>query len=1394
MYLIFDTETTGLPLNFDAPTTDLENWPRLVQLAWQLHNNTGKLLSNANYIIKPSGFTIPYNSERIHGISTEKALLEGYSLIMVLEEFKEDVQKTQYLVGHNTSFDIKTVAAEFLRNKQKDILEGILSIDTKEVSIEYCALPGGKGGKFKWPTLTELHTKLFNKPFESAHEASHDVDATAKCFFALMQEKIISPLDEISLEEIEYESPELIKIHSPTSEKRKHTIEYFKTQKYNTLIPFSHLHVHSHYSILQSTAALTTNFREDAPKSQQNSILEAARKNHMRAVAITDHGNLHASFDAVMQQNSDLKVIIGCEFYVAKEHRKHKFTKEEPDRVFHQVLLAKNQQGYTNLSKLSSIGFIEGYYNQIPRISKEFILQYRENLIATTGNLEGEIPQLILNKGDQDAEEAFQWWYSLFGKDFYIALMRHGLEEENRVNEVLLHFSKKYGVKPIATNNVYYIQKTDSHTHEILWCIKEAKQMSMPVGKGRRYRYALPNSEYYFKTQEEMNALFADLPEALMNTNEIIDKCEILDLKRNILLPAFSIPSNFRTQDDYLKFLAYEGVKRKYTKNHEKPKELLIERMEYELDIIKKMNFPGYFLIIQDLIQAAKKMGVLVGPGRGSVAGSVIAYCIGITNLDPIKYNLLFERFLNPARISMPDIDIDFDDRGRQKIIDYVIKKYGRSQVAQIINYSTLTAKVSIKDVARVLELPLASSNTLAKMIPDTLGITLQKVLRKLYKFSQIEKKENSLEAKVLKIAQNVEGCIRGTGIHAAGIIIAPNDLIEYIPVCIAKDTDLLVTQFDGKIVEKTGMLKMDFLGLKTLTVIKDTLVAIEKNHHKKIDINAISLDDPKTFELYCQGKTVGTFQFESQGMRAYLQDLKPNNIEDLIAMNALYRPGPIQFIPNFIRRKHGKEPISYLHPLLEPILSYSYGIVIYQEQIMQIAQVLAGYTLGDADLLRQAMGKKKREEMINHRNIFVRGALKKNKIPKEKAEEIFDVMEKFAEYGFNRSHSTVYSLIAYQTAYLKVHYTAEYMSALLSNWLSHIEKIRLFIEECKAMKVSIVGPDINESAVYFNTDKKGVIRFGLAAIKGVGEMAVKAIVRERNENGNFKSVWNFIERIDQKLISKKTIENLALSGALDNFKNVHRAQYLHSAGNMTGIDRLLKYAVKHKSEKISAQIGLFSGSKKGADSSNDMINLPYCDPWSNDEKLKYEKETIGFYISGHPLSPYKDILKRSCVSTQNISNFNGKRAVLGGIITQIEMKQTKKGDTYARFTLEDHKGSVYGISFSKNYEIYKQLLTQNNLVLVEGMVKEYYKQERQWEVYVEKIFPLSQKSSDSVEIQIDIQSINSHMIKRLEQKIENNIGNYILKFKIIDKNQNIFLHLFSKKFRVDKSLEKIKI
>lgn len=1142
---------------------------------------------------------------------------------------------------------------------------------------------------------------------------------------------------------------------------------------------FSHLHVHTQYSLLDGAASISA-------------LMKKAQADQMKAVALTDHGNMFGAFSFVAEANKhNIKPIVGCEFYLVEDRFRKTFNKENKDNRYHQLLLAKDQEGYKNLAKLCSLGYIEGLYSKWPRIDKEILLKYHEGLIATSCCIGAEIPQLILSKGEEEAEKALLWWLDIFGKDYYIELQRHNMPEQEQVNQTLVKFARKHNIKMIASNDSHYVDQNDWNAHDILLCINTGELQSTPIGEGKNFRFGFPNDQFYFKSQTEMNQLFSDLPEAIDNTGEIIDKINPPQLKRDILLPNFPLPAGFATPDDYLQHLAFEGAKKRY-------KEITAEveeRLNHELSIIKTMGFAGYFLIVQDFIAAGKTLNVAVGPGRGSAAGSAVAYCIGITNIDPIKYSLLFERFLNPERVTMPDIDIDFDDEGRQRVIDYVVDKYGKNQVAQIITFGTMAAKSSIRDVARTLDLPLPEANFLAKLVPDAPGTTLSKAYSEVPDLKEIKKKED-LQGKTLNLAETLEGSVRNTGIHAAGVIIAPDDLTNYIPVCTSKDSDLLVTQFDGKLIESAGMLKMDFLGLKTLSIIKDALHLIHKNHGIGINIDELPLDDPKTFDLYQRGDTIGTFQFESEGMRMYLKDLKPTTVEDLIAMNALYRPGPMQFIPNFVNRKHGKEIVEYPHPLLETILKDTYGIMVYQEQIMQTAQIMAGYTLGGADLLRRAMGKKDKEKMAKEREKFIKGAAEKHQISKEKADEVFAIMEKFAEYGFNRSHSAAYSVVAYQTAYLKANYPAEYMASVLTHNMNNIDKISFFMEECKRMGIEVLGPDVNESNTYFDVNKEGKIRFGLGAIKGTGEAAVESIITERDSKGPFEHIFDFGKRVNLRAVNKKTFEALTYAGAFDCFKEIHRAQYFFSPeGDSNGnlIEKAIKYGNQYRNEQETSQVSLFGGAS-GKDVS--LPRIPPCEPWNDIEKLKYEKEVVGFYISGHPLDQYKLELETFCTCSCNrITEFKGKEITVAGIVTKTAIRQSKTGKTFALFSIEDYNGSLDMALFGEDYLKLSHYIRPGEFLYIKGRVQQRYNSEDQWELKpssIQLLADVRSKLCKDIFVNVDVKQLHTDTLAKLEDIFAAYNGNCSIRFCFTENNENINVEMFCRKFKIEPTNELI--
>lgn len=1375
MYLIFDTETTGLPHNYSAPITDLDNWPRVVQLAWQLHDNTGKLVSAQNYIIKPEGFDIPYKAEQIHGISTKRAMEEGHDLLTVMHTFREDLSKTSLLIGHNIEFDINIIGAEFIRKAlPTEQFMSLGRLDTAESATEFCQLSGGPGGRMKAPKLIELHEKLFGKGFGDAHDAAYDVAATARCYFGLLKQKVVKPFDSTPLAEIEYEEPNLDAANFAKKEKKKDTgYSLTDAPAVTSDKPFVHLHSHSQFSVLQATPDV-------------KSMVKKAKDLNMPAVALTDLGNMYAAFKFVREAtNHEIKAILGCEFFLAEERTKLKFTKDNPDKRYHQVLLAKNKNGYHNLAKLSSFGFLEGLYGIYPRIDKALVQEYKQDLIATTGTLQSEIPHLILNVGEKQAEEAFKWWHNLFGEDFYIELNRHGLSEEDHVNEVLLRFAKKYGVKYFAANENYYLDKEEADAHDVLLCIKEGEYKSTPIGYGRGTRYGLPNQEFYFKSQEEMKSIFRDLPEAIDTISEILDKIEPYTLERNVLLPKFDIPKDFETEDDYLRYLTYEGAKKKYAEITQP----IRDRLDFELETIKKTGYPGYFLIVQDFTSKAREMGVSVGPGRGSAAGSAVAYCIGITNVDPIKYDLLFERFLNPDRVSLPDIDIDFDDEGRDKVLDYVIQKYGKTQVAQIITYGTMAAKSSIRDCGRVLELPLADTGILQKLVPEKPGTSLDDAFKEVKELNEI-KNGSDLRSDVLKQAVILEGSVRSTGVHACGVIITPTDLTSLVPVATAKDSDMLVTQFDNSVVESAGLLKMDFLGLTTLSIINRAIKTIKKSRGIEIVVDEIPLDDEKTYQLFQRGETTGTFQFESVGMQKYLRQLKPDKFEDLIAMNALYRPGPMEYIPQFINRKHGREPISYDLADMEEFLAETYGITVYQEQVMLLSQKLAGFSKGDADVLRKAMGKKQKAVLDKMKDKFIKGCAERGH-KQEICEKIWTDWEAFAQYAFNKSHSTCYSLVAYHTAYLKANYPAEYMAAVLTHSQSNLENVTFFIEECRSLGIKVLGPHLNESGIYFEVNKDGEIRFGLGAIKGAGDAAVEAVIQERDARGPFEDIFDFTKRMSNRAVNKKTLECFALSGALDCFPGIHRRQYVFAKdGDINLLEKALKFAAKTQQDEQNAQASLFGG---GSGTAMPKPKIDFVEPFSEIEKLNLEKEVVGIYISGHPLDNFKFEMDHFCTVKANqlneIEPLLGRELKLGGIVSGVEHRTTKTGKPFGKFTVEDYSGNCTFTLFSEDYLKFKTFMNIGWFLFIEGAVVKNNWGQQNIEFKIRNIDLLNEigvKRSKGVQLRVNSRDISKDLISKIEGVCQEFTGNTPLYMKIFDEGENISLDVLSRRFRVN--------
>lgn len=1235
---------------------------------------------------------------------------------------------------------------------------------------------------------------------------------------------------------------------------------------------FVHLHTHTEYSLLDGAAKIPALYKK-------------AVEDGMKGLAITDHGNMFGVFQFVAEaakHNSPeapdrIKPVVGCEFYLVEDRHKRQFSREDGDVRYHQLLLAKNPKGYANLTKLCSLGYVEGLYGKYPRIDKELVLKYHEGLIATSCCLGAEIPQAILRKGEEEAEKLLRWWLDLFGEDFYIELQRHGLENidntgisQEDINQTLLRWAKKYNIKTIATNDSHYVNQREWNAHDILLCINTGEKQSTPCGDNgtRQFRFVLPdgqfitetpdfvrreylhlsgvreqlaniesldgqraqkprfgfaNDQFFFKTQAEMERIFHDLPEALDHTTEILDKVEPLKLKRDIMLPNFPIPLEFQLHEDsalnqweYLRHLTYEGARLRYGELSAETQ----ERLDFELFTIKTMGFAGYFLIVSDFIRAGRDLGVFVGPGRGSAAGSAVAYCIGITNIDPIKYQLLFERFLNPERKSMPDIDTDFDDEGRQKVLDYVVEKYGRNQVAQIVTYGTMAAKMSLKDVARVLDLPLDRANAMAKLVPDKPGISLDRVIHApLDGEKSLKEKEgigpddienvkrlrelhtgDGLESRVIQEALILEGSVRNTGIHAAGIIIAPEDLTNIIPVCASKETELWITQFEGSIIEDAGVIKMDFLGLKTLTILRDALRMIRENHGKDIDLDTLVLDDALTYQLYQRGETTGTFQFESAGMQKYLRELKPDKFDDLIAMNALYRPGPLDYIPNFIARKHGREEITYDLPEMEAFLKETYGITVYQEQVMLLSQQLAGFSKGDADVLRKAMGKKQKAVLDKMKGRFIEQAAERG-FEKSKLEKIWNDWEAFASYAFNKSHSTCYALVAYQTAYLKAHYPAEYMSSVLTHNQSQIEKITFFIEECRRMGLPVLPPDINESQQTFAVNKKGQIRFGLAAIKGVGEGIVEQIIAERSANGPFSSVFDLAERLAGRNLNRRVLETLCYAGAFDCF-GVERYRYFlgYSAKEETNsLEKAIQIGQKRVQERNSAQVSLFGASGNGNGGSllegpkipeGIVVDGEAQEGWSRLQELKFEKDVIGFFLSGHPLDRYKwQIEAFTSCSLADLDNFKGREVRVAGIVTAVAERISRKGTKFLTFNLEDFSGAIEMSLFGEQYVEMRNLIRPDEMLFITGLYQTRWNSESDFELRIKDAKLMDEELFEGMvrclRIELDNTELSDTVLAELKQLLGSHRGKHSLYFKIRDAGIRSEVTLVSDKFQI---------
>ncbi len=1437
MFIVFDTETTGLPRNYNAPLTDSDNWPRVVQLAWQLHDENGHLIESASLIVKPDGFSIPFSAVQIHHITTEVADEKGLDIREVLLQFAGAVKRAKYACGHNVEFDINILGAEFIRYGIENCVSSLEVIDTAKETVDFCKLPGGKGGKFKYPKLEELHFLLFERGFSEAHNAGFDVEANARCLFEAISKKIIVRndinidndihryLNSISKEITQH--LEVFEIESKENDKSNDEDEIFQidtNQKYISL------HNHSQYSVLQSTTDI-------------DDLVKRAINDNMQGIALTDACNLYGAFmfwQSVEKQNKNikahnesvekgeknddlktpLKCILGTEIYVTRD----RFNRTHQENGYLIPFIAKNKIGYENMVKLSSISYTDGYY-YVPRIDKQILSSLSEGLIVTTGSLQGEIPSLILNVGENQAEEAFLWWQKQFGENFYIEINRHETAEENAVNEVLLKFARKYSVKYFAANNNYYLDKNQARAHDVLLCIKEGEKIETPIGRGRGFRPGLPNDNFYFKNTSEMQKAFADIPEALQCTIDICNTVEDYKLSREVLLPKFEIPTEFiderdndpndelkgkRGENNYLKHLTFNGAIIRY--GNPLPDEI-VERLNFELSTIERMGFPGYFLIVQDFTTAARNMGVWVGPGRGSAAGSAIAYCLGITNVDPIKYDLLFERFLNPERISMPDIDIDFDDEGRDKVIQYVIDKYGKNQVAQIITYGTLGGKSAIRDAARVLDLPLSDADKLAKSFPDSLVATLKGILDpsginkkeeeafnndqlvKAKEFRKIAEGKN-LEADTLKQAFQIEGCVRNTGVHACGVIITPGELTQFVPVATAKDAEMVVTQFDNSVAESAGLLKMDFLGLKTLTQIKETVRLIKDRHGIEINPDQIPLEDEKMFKLFQRGETKGIFQFESDGMQKWLKDLKPDKLDDLIAMNALYRPGPMEYIPNFVRRKHGLEPITYDLSVMEEFLSDTYGITVYQEQVMLLSQKLANFTKGEADTLRKAMGKKQKDVLDKMKGKFIDGCAVNNH-DTTKAEKIWRDWEAFASYAFNKSHSTCYAYLAAQTGFLKANYTAEFMAATLTHNMGQIKDVSFFLEECRRLKLKVLGPDVNESEFHFTVNQNGEIRFGLGAIKGVGAGAVDIMVQERKANGSYKSIFDLCKRVDTKAANKKTLEGLANAGAFDSF-GVTRASYFNGENEANIlIMKAIRYGNSIKEQENSSQQSLFGEESEVEIQEPEFVNV---EEWPLLLKLNREKEVVGLFISGHPLNQYERDLKyfvRYKVDDLNNDQFKtiGKELLIAGIISKEEHKLSKNGNPFCFFEIEDFYGNTRLALFGETYLKYKHLITTHSFVVIKGRFEKRFKDATEIEFQIKQVEMLDKlraTMTKNIELIMDSRVVNNTMVDELFMKLNAFKGKTPVKITVSDIAEQLKVDVTSRTILVDPSNELI--
>ena len=1217
---------------------------------------------------------------------------------------------------------------------------------------------------------------------------------------------------------------------------------------------FIHLHVHTYYSILDG-------------QSPVEKLVDKAVANGMRGMAITDHGNMFGVkelFNYCNKINGKLKdqgkepfkPIFGCEMYVARRTKADRVKEKGDAGGYHLIVLAKNYNGYKNLIKLVSRAWVDGFYSK-PRTDRADLEKYHEDLIVCSACIAGEVPAKILKGDIPGAREAIEWHKRVFGDDYYLELQRHEVKDPNqranretfplqqRANKEILKLAKEYGIKVVCTNDCHFVDQENAEAHDHLLCLSTGKELNDPT----RMLYS---KQEWFKTREEMNEIFSDVPEALSNTLEILDKVETYSIDHSPIMPFFPIPAEFGTEEDtrkrispeelfrefttdengkeimsheeaekkikklggidklyrikfeadYLAKLAYDGAKRLYG---EPLSDEVHERVKFELHIMKTMGFPGYFLIVQDFINSAQdELGVMVGPGRGSAAGSVVAYCLGITKIDPIKYDLLFERFLNPDRISLPDIDTDFDDDGRGKVLEWVEDKYGHDKVAHIITYGTMATKNSIKDVARVEKLPLDISNRLCKAIPDKLPdgmkMNLTNAIKCVPELRDAEASANPQMANTIKYAKMLEGTVRGTGIHACGTIICRDAISDWVPVSTAEDKSdpghkLLATQYDGHVIEETGLIKMDFLGLSTLSIMKETVENIRLTHDGfTLNLDTIPIDDELTYKLYQEGRTIGTFQFESAGMQKYLRELRPTVFEDLIAMNALYRPGPMDYIPSFIARKNGKEPITYDIPCMEKYLKDTYGITVYQEQVMLLSRQLADFTRGESDALRKAMGKKKKAIVDAMKPKFIEGGKKNGHDPKV-LEKIWGDWEKFASYAFNKSHATCYSWVAYQTAYLKAHYPAEFMAGNMSRCLNDITKITKLMSECQAMGIPCLGPDVNESEQKFSANKKGEVRFGLSAIKGMGEAAATNIIAERHKNGQYKDIFDFVQRVNLSAVNRKAMESLALSGGFDSF-GIRREQYFaQNAKGDTFVETLLRYGQVYQSEQSSMQNSLF-GDMGGVEIQTPPV--PECEPWSTMELLKRERELVGIYLSAHPLDDYAVVLKHMCnLNCTQIGREMDKKAfasieelTFGGIVTSVSQRWTKTNKPFGIVTIEDFEGQGELALFGEEWTKWQSMLQEEYHVYITAQcVQRFRNNPDAYDMVIKKIEFLSDVKEKSIEkftVYMEASMFNDAQLTDLETTLKSSDGKVPLYINIHDAKNNTNIQLYSRNITVD--------